>query len=100
MTYQQKQKERQNRETYSRRVYGNCNRITVPMISRQHMETVIKKFRELADDFESQLKDKSRKQYQQVNYAKYSLYNLHRELLETADEGYHNMKGLDFRGTR
>tara|TARA_R110001632_G_scaffold29656_1_gene78575 strand:+ start:61 stop:273 length:213 start_codon:yes stop_codon:yes gene_type:complete len=70
------------------------------MISRQHMETVIKKFRELADDFESQLKDKSRPQYKQVNYAKYSLYNLHRELLETADEGNLYRKGLDFRGTR
>jgi len=101
MTYQHKQKERQNRETYSRRVSGgSCNRITVPMQNTKHMETVVKKFREIADDFENQLNDKSRPQFRKVSYAKYSLYALHRELIETADESYHNIRGLDFKGTR
>ena len=43
---------------------------------------------------------KSMNQFQKVSYCKFVLYQLHRNLIETADEGYSPIKGLDFRGCR
>jgi|TARA_X000001382_G_C3161057_1_gene176258 hypothetical protein len=101
MSYNSKVKEFQNRESYSRRVAkGSCNRITVPMLCNDHIKTTVVQFKEVAKTFEHALADKSMSQFQRVNYCKYVLYQLHRNLIETADEGYLPIKGLDFRGCR
>lgn len=101
MTYNKKIKEYQNRESYSRRVSGgSSNRITVPMLKNDHIKTTMIQFRKVSDLFESVLADKKIPQWQKVHYCKYVLYELHRNLLKTADEGYSNMKGIDFKGCR
>ena len=101
MAYDTKVKEFQNRESYSRRVAGgSCNRITVQMLCNDHIKTTMIQFKEVAKTFENVLANKSMNQFQKVSYCKFVLYQLHRNLIETADEGYSPIKGLDFRGCR
>ena len=101
MSYDRLKKERQNVQTYSRRVQGGvAARVTVPMLHPHHIENVVKNFRNVADNFENVLNNKKMPKWEKVSYCKYRLYELHRQLLLDADESHFNTPGIDFRGCR